>query len=104
MNTDQWLVNKEDLPEGIVEFHEMICGCRQPQICWDILLVYLLVTGSYYSTEEPFELFFIYVIDHLKFTEHGTSIYGAWITNKGKEVLAWLQQNIDKAGDLVVCY
>lgn len=100
----EWFVNKEDLPKGIVEFSELLCGCGQPQKCWDALYEYLKNTNFYQNTENPFELFFMYVIDYLKFTEHGTSIYGAWMADKGKEVLVWLEQNIDKAGDLVVCY
>ena len=100
----EWFVDKEDLPEGVVEFSEMMCGCGQPQICWDSLYGYLQRTEFYCSTENPFELFFMYVMDHVKFTEHGTSIYGAWPTDKGKEVLTWLKRNIDKAGDLVICY
>jgi len=100
----EWLVNKDDLPQGIVEFDELLCGCGQPQICWDALYSYLQRTKFYCNTENPFELFFMYVVDHLKLTEHGTSIYGAWLTQKGKEVLTWLDTNINKAGDLIICY
>ena len=103
----EWFVNKEDLPKGIVEFDELMCGCGQPQICWNILFTYLEHCASepfYHNTENPFELFFMYVVDHLKLTEHGTSIYGAWVTDKGKEVLIWLRQNIDKINDLIICY
>ena len=101
---NEWLVNKEDLPEGIVKFSELMCGCGQPFLCWQALYDYLKSTEFYHSTENPFELFFMYIINYIKLTEHGTSIYGAWLTKKGKEVLSWLEQNIDKVDNLVICY
>ena len=103
----EWLVNKEDLPEGVVQFDELMCGCGCPSMCWDALLAYLEKCASddfYCHTDDPFEIFFMYVVDNLKFTEHGTSIHGAWATDRGKEVLTWLQQNIEQAGDLIICY
>lgn len=104
---DEWLVNKEDLPEGIVEFNELLCGCGCPASCWELLHQYLKKCASdnfYYREGSPFELFFMYVVDHLGFTEHGTSINGAWITSKGKKTLAWLEQNIDDVYRLVIGY
>ena len=102
---DRWLINKEDLPEGVVEFYELMCGCGSPILCWDALFT-LLQDETFYHIDDdkPFELFFHYVVDHLKFTDHGTSIGGAWITPKGKEVLAWLQAHIGQISDMVVCY
>lgn len=103
---EQWLVNKEDLPEGIVEFSELLCGCGDPQICWTLLYLYLSLKTikQYQDEQDAARLFFVYVINHLKLTEHGTSIYGAWLTEKGKGVLEWLTKNVNRAGDLVVCY
>lgn len=104
---NSWLVTKEELPEGVVQFSELMCGCGQPILCWEELHKFLKKHTSkepYENTEEPLRLFFYYVINHLGFTEHGTSIYGAWATEKGKEVLAWLEKNIDKVEDLVITY
>ena len=104
---EQWLVNKEDLPEGIVEFSELLCGCGDPQICWEYLHKYLQIKAAkefYIKTDNPCQLFFMYAIEHLKFTEHGSIINGAWITGNGRKVLMWLKENVNKSGDLVVCY
>lgn len=101
-----WYVNKEDLPEGIVDFSELLCGCGEPNLCWGALYNYLKFAdvGQYQSADNAFELFFMYIIYHIKLTEHGTSIYGAWPTKKGKEVLYWLNDNIDKVDNLIVGY
>jgi hypothetical protein len=101
---EQWLVNKEDLPEGIVKFQELLCGCGEPTKCWEALYDYLKSTELYHNTTNPFELFFMYIIYNLGFTEHGTSIYGSWCTQEGEEVLKWLEKNIDKVDNLVICY
>lgn len=104
---EEWLVNAEDLPKGILEFHKLLCGCGSPGMCWDSLIWYLEICTSkenYFNTENSFELFFMYVISHLGLTEHGTSIYGSWITEKGKECLNWLHRNTYKLDNMVVCY
>jgi hypothetical protein len=103
---NEWYVNKEDLPGGVVDFSELLCGCGEPGICWDALYDYLKFAdaGQYQRADNAFELFFMYVISHIRLTEHGTSIYGAWLTKKGKEVLNWLHDNIDRVDNLVICY
>lgn len=105
---NQWLVNVEDLPKGVVEFSELLCGCGQPYLCWNMLLEYLSRKDSenfYLKLNSARSLFFAYIVENkLGFTEHGTSIYGAWITDKGKEVLQWLVENINKIDDMVICY
>lgn len=104
---DEWIVRKADLPEGVVEFEELLCGCGRPYHCWEALHSYLKIKTSkefYTNTDDPYYLFFMYVLSSLKLTEHGTSIYGAWITDKGRKVLKWLDENVEKAGDLVIDY
>lgn len=37
--------------------------------------------------------FFRYILDNRGFTEHGTSIGGAWITDKGKRLVKLLEES-----------
>lgn len=105
---NQWIVNEENLPKSIILFDELLCGCGCPQICWELLHIYLMCKNSsnnWLKLNRPFELFFAYVIDvHCKMTEHGTSIYGSWLTEEGKKALNWLDKNISKVGNMVICY
>jgi hypothetical protein len=36
--------------------------------------------------------FVFYMIDHLGLTEHGGSVNGAWLTDKGRDVLAHIEK------------
>jgi len=104
---NEWLVNIEDLPKSIVKFKELLCGCGQPAICWDYLHEFLKTRDNdtpYKNTENALELFFMYVVDNCGMTEHGTSIYGAWLTEEGKTALSWLNENTDKLDDFVIGY
>jgi hypothetical protein len=109
---NEWYVNETDLPKGVVQFSELLCRCGEPIICWEKLQTYLTKCASnveeefYHRTENPLELFFMYVLYNppLGLTEHGSSIYGSWITNKGREVLTWLNGNIDNIDNMVITY
>jgi len=102
-----WYVEKESLPEGILEFSESLCGCGSPVDCWRVLHEYLKKCNSddfYQNTDDPFKLFFMYIISDFGLTEHGTSIYGSWPTKKGREALEWLNHNIQKVDDMIITY
>jgi len=42
--------------------------------------------------DEDVRLLVMYVADHLGWTEHGSSVYGAWLTDDGREALANLRR------------
>ena len=46
---------------------------------------------EYYEDDDVFHL---YVLDKMGLTEHGTSVYCSWLSEKGKDILTVLQ-NID---------
>lgn len=37
--------------------------------------------------------FWLYVLDHLRLTDHGTSCSGSWLTDLGAEALAFLRKH-----------
>jgi hypothetical protein len=101
------IINVKDLPVGVIEFDKLLCGCGEPDKCWKLLYEYLQKAdkNKYINTENTYELFFIYVINNeLEFTEHGSSIYGSWLTDKGKEVLNWLNININITQNMIIDY
>ena len=74
--------------------HELgICGCGCPEEAYKAVHEMLVRTkdrGNIIEPDEPHVLFMAYTLDSLEFLEHGTSIYSAWLTDKGKELLAAL--------------
>lgn len=90
-----------------VVFEELgLCGCGDPNAVLDMIQEYLEIKSSYnfgmFNKRETFAenykeellLFMMYVMDNKGYTEHGTSIGTAWITEKGKEFLAMLQEEL----------
>lgn len=74
--------------------HELgICGCGMPEETYkavhDMLkhafnpYEYIIQDCEY----EPYMLFMAYTLDNKGFMEHGSSIYAAWLTDKGKRLL-----------------
>ena len=73
--------------------HELgICGCGRPEEAYAAVHEMLIrsKTGKLIEPDEPHVLYMAYNLDHLGFLEHGSSIYGAWITDKGEELLTAL--------------
>ena len=74
--------------------HELgICGCGRPEEAYKAvheMLKRVKDRGNIIEPDEPHVLFMAYTLDHLEFLEHGSSIYGAWLTDKGEELLAAL--------------
>lgn len=67
---------------------------------------YIARMKVYFDVESVYEdsllQFMAYILDDKEFTEHGTSIGGAWITEKGKQylsVLEMLDLDSDEDGD-----
>lgn len=96
----------KDLPRGILKFSEILCGCGRPIDCWKWLHEYLRFAGNdshYYGSNcTPQELLCIYLCAYIGLTEHGTAIFGAWLSEDGEECLKWLDNNIDKMDEFVI--
>lgn len=78
-----------------------MCGCASPDDVLDMLEAFLERKQDYMSYDdqvafakehsEELMLFMQYILDNKGFTEHGTSVYGAWLTDKGKRFLELLK-------------
>ena len=70
--------------------HELgICGCGCPDKTYkavhDMLIAFKNHAGA--IGDNPYKYFMAYTLDCLEFIEHGTSIIGSWLTDKGEELL-----------------
>lgn len=89
-----------------------VCGCGLPELAYEIYRKVLASTPAAYGTrteDEPWPtweqrlepvngdetLFYIVagVLDHMRATEHGGSVGGAWRTDKGERLLLLLNQH-----------
>lgn len=71
-----------------------ICGCGNPELVYKLIHdtmkeisengVCLDATNYYY--------FMIYQLNHMGFLDHGSSIYGSWVTDKGKDLIKALEE------------
>ena len=70
--------------------HELgICGCGCPDETYKAVHDMLIAFKNHADAigDNPYKYFMAYALDRLKFIEHGTSIIGSWLTDKGKELL-----------------
>lgn len=98
-----------------------ICGCGRPGLVLDHYrhLLHLTDWGVNRESDGPpgFEallglaggnetLLYLsaYVLDHIKATEHGGGVGGAWITDKGKRLLEILDRYEATGYDATPCY
>ena len=92
-------------------YYEMLnwCGCGDPNMAKEVIRDYLEVvkakfdsnadfTGKFgvkYVYDDKLLLCLAYTLDAAGFTDHGSSISGAWLTDEGKMFLWLLEQNRD---------
>ncbi len=81
-----------------------LCGCGRPLDTWEMIHRYLKAlklrsesvdegieeVKNFYMQNYGLAQFMAYILDDREYTEHGTSIYGAWLTDKGKDLLSIL--------------
>ena len=71
------------------------CGCGDPDGIDEMMLDYLTSASPEHPdvlrADTPVRLLMAYVADQLEWTEHGTSIGGAWLTKEGITARAFLQ-------------
>lgn len=73
------------------------CGCGMPEEIDKAMLTYLSSGTHPYPNilkiNNTTDLFCAYIADSLGWTEHGGSVYGAWLTEEGKKILDGIQTN-----------
>lgn len=75
-----------------------ICGCGNPERAYKSIHEMLIRVDRFRSPIPKEEidnpngcmLFMAYMLDDMGYLEHGSSIYGAWLTSKGEELLMCL--------------
>ena len=103
-------VKSTDLPPAILRFQELMCGCGNPELCWDWLLNYLekvvAKQTKQFDNEVGTEYLAVYIVDtQCKMTNHGGSILHSWLTVDGQNALNWLRKNTaEYAADMVITY
>ena len=88
-----------------------ICGCGLPFETWEQVYRYLNVlicieneqwdeldkrSRSFYKQNYGLAQFMAYILDDKEYTEHGSGIGGAWLTDKGKDLLAILDTYVNE--------
>lgn len=85
-----------------VLFADEFCGCGNPERAWDTIHT-LLGLHPLYENRELIEnlypdlgvrMLLLGRLDHLRLTEHGGTIEGAWLTDLGKATLAGLNREL----------
>lgn len=85
------------LPKSMCDLSDTFCGCGDPELAYQWISDYLTrISNQNTSYKVPTtgpEYIAIYLMDHLGFTEHGSTIHGSWLTDRGKEVLEFISNN-----------
>ena len=87
-------------PELRVFLGEWFCGCDRPDAACERLRDVLRLHRLYDHRDEfkrlipddGIEMLITYTLDHFKLTEHGGSVGGSWLSDKGINVLAALER------------
>ena len=92
-------IEEADLPfpDGMRELSALCCGCGDPTIFWQCVLDALERANDpkryWDQLHKDRGLYFaVSVLDCLGFTDHGSSIAGAWLSPSGEEVLRFLRR------------
>ena len=76
------------------------CGCGNPELATAALLQMLRLHPLYdhraefdeWVPDDGVQYLLMYQLDRMELTEHGGSVGGAWLTDKGKALLAALER------------
>ena len=108
---------EESLIEPLMDYYMYeelnLCGCGSPKYTYETIRRYLHIREDYYTDKIEYKdvleryktdlhiedndslqtgllQFMMYILDHNGFTEHGISIGGCWLTDKGRRLLTIL--------------
>lgn len=77
------------LPSGVRDLADAICGCATTENTWVPVIAELERLDRREFKEE--DDLATALVDHLGLSEHGTSSRGGWLTDAGREALAFLR-------------
>lgn len=106
METTELTIDEEFLKSFLIEaFNFCGCGCLSMSIKFlrDVLNCYEDEDGwssPYLNLDKAIEIcsndnitdFMLHWLDSVELTEHGTSVYGSWLTDKGKALRDYLKK------------
>lgn len=78
-----------------------ICGCGRPHEAYKLIHIIMKaiskhgvrINQSIYDEPWPaYHAFVIYQLNKMEFLEHGSSIYGSWVTKKGHKLIEALNE------------
>lgn len=78
------------LPAGIARVGRIFCGCCTVENTWGA--VFAELERCERAEHKGDDGLAAAICDHCGLTDHGTSIRGAWLTDSGKESLAFLRE------------
>ena len=84
-------------------YDNFLCGCGSPSVAMTALRDLLQSYGSqvdgfrYLGNDvDPQEYLLVNILDDRGLLDHGSSIYGAWITEKGRGVLEYITRELEE--------
>lgn len=75
----------EEFVNEIMDMFEF-CGCGCPDCFVEQLYEYLKLVEKREIPDDKY-VAYMYLADNAGLTEHGSSVYGAWLSEKGKKLL-----------------
>lgn len=71
-----------------------ICGCGQPHEVYKLIhyIMKEISEDGVLTDQTAYYDFVIYQLNNMEFLEHGSSIYGSWITKKGEKLIEALNE------------
>ena len=87
------------IPDELLPLYRDICGCGSGEwakVVLDVLEAAALSKTRDWIGEDPVRELVAHVLGSFRvdLLEHGTSVYGSWLTEKGKTALPWLREHV----------
>lgn len=82
---DEHLTYGDDLSSVLISKVLDFCSCGNPEaVLLEMSRVIKLFMDPKHDTPPDSDLIYLYVADRAELMEHGGSVYGAWVTEKGE--------------------
>lgn len=85
------------MPDSVRDVCTQFCGCGAPEVAWGWVRTYLSSvkeqTYRMKDVQDGAEWVAVYLMSRLDLTSHGVSVCNSWMTEKGEEVLAFLEKH-----------